>query len=119
MVSVAVGIVKEEGFLRLWQGLSPGLARHVFYSGIRMNVYEQMRSYITSKSKKRDTLTLSQRIVCGMSAGAIGQFFGSPADLIKIQMQMEGRRRLLGYKPRVNGMLDALKQVVAKAGIIG
>ena len=33
----------------------------------------------------------------------------SPTDLIKTQIQMEGRRRLLGYEARVEGAADALR----------
>lgn len=36
----------------------------------------------------------------------------SPADLIKVHVQMEGRRRLLGLPPRVHGSADALKQIL-------
>ena len=34
------------------------------------------------------------RAVLGMVAGAAAQWAASPADLIKVRMQMEGRRRL-------------------------
>lgn len=45
-------------------------------------------------------------VVGGMSAGAIGQFFASPTDLVKVQMQMEGRRKLEG-KPLRSVPLEA------------
>ena len=35
-----------------------------------------------------------------MSAGALGQFMASPTDLVKVQIQMEGKRRLEGKPPR-------------------
>ena len=36
-----------------------------------------------------------------MSAGAFGQFIASPTDLVKVQMQMEGKRVILeGRRPR-------------------
>lgn len=41
-----------------------------------------------------------------MSAGAIGQFFASPTDLVKVQMQMEGKRKLEG-KPLRSVPLEA------------
>lgn len=44
-----------------------------------------------------------------MSAGAIGQFFASPTDLVKVQMQMEGKRKLEG-KP--------LRSVPSEAGVL-
>ena len=41
--------------------------------------------------------------------GGMGQFVASPTDLIKTQIQMEGKRRLQGKPPRVNGVYDAFK----------
>jgi solute carrier family 25 uncoupling protein 27 len=35
-----------------------------------------------------------------MISGAMGQFLASPTDLVKIRLQMEGRRVLDGLKPR-------------------
>lgn len=34
-----------------------------------------------------------------MTAGALGQLIASPTDLVKVRMQMEGRRILQGKKP--------------------
>ena len=28
----------------MWQGCTPGLARHLIYSGVRMNLYDVLRS---------------------------------------------------------------------------
>jgi len=36
----------------------------------------------------------------GMIAGAMGQYLASPTDLVKVRLQMEGRRMLEGKKPR-------------------
>ena len=41
-------------------------------------------------------------IAAGMLAGATGQFIASPTDLVKVQMQMEGKRKLAGEKLRYN-----------------
>ena len=40
----------------------------------------------------------------GMIAGAMGQFLASPTDLVKVRLQMEGRRVLDGYKPRYTSL---------------
>lgn len=40
-------------------------------------------------------------MIAGMTAGAFGQFIASPTDLVKVQMQMEGKRVLIeGRQPR-------------------
>ncbi len=36
----------------------------------------------------------------GMIAGAAAQFLASPTDLIKVRLQMEGKRVLEGHTPR-------------------
>uniref|UniRef100_A0A8C5M8M3 Solute carrier family 25 member 27 n=1 Tax=Leptobrachium leishanense TaxID=445787 RepID=A0A8C5M8M3_9ANUR len=58
-------------------------------------------------------------VIGGMTAGAIGQFFASPTDLVKVQMQMEGKRRLEGKPPRVRGVYHALVTIVSKGGVRG
>ena len=48
----------------------------------------------------------------GLCAGAMGQFVASPTDLVKVRMQMEGRRRLEGKPPRY--VLLKLKRLTRK-----
>lgn len=40
----------------------------------------------------------------------------SPADLVKVHVQMEGRRRLQGLTPRVQNATDAFKQILKRGG---
>lgn len=48
-------------------------------------------------------ITISRKsAIGGVTSGALAQFIASPADLVKVQIQMEGRRRLLGKPPRYN-----------------
>ncbi|XP_053317216.1 mitochondrial uncoupling protein 4 [Spea bombifrons] len=118
MVRTALGIVREEGLPKLWQGATPAVYRHVVYSGVRMVVYEHLRD---SKLGKGDggNFPLWKAVIGGMTAGAIGQFFASPTDLVKVLMQMEGKRRLEGKPPRVRGVYHAFLTIVSKGGIRG
>lgn len=38
--------------------------------------------------------------MCGAFAGGLGQFLASPADLVKVNIQMEGKRKLEGLPAR-------------------
>jgi solute carrier family 25 uncoupling protein 27 len=49
MLQTTVGIVKEEGLFRLWQGFTPAIYRHVIYSGIRIVSYEKLRDEVLKK----------------------------------------------------------------------
>jgi len=119
MLRTMFGIVREEGLFQLWRGMLPALYRHAIYTGFRMSAYEQIRNRLSSNGKDKNGFTLWKKVVAGMSAGGFGQFMASPTDLIKTQIQMEGRRRLLGYEARVEGAADALRKIVAQGGILG
>ncbi|XP_016091166.1 mitochondrial uncoupling protein 4-like isoform X1 [Sinocyclocheilus grahami] len=54
-----------------------------------------------------------------MISGALGQFIASPTDLVKVQMQMEGRRCLEGKPPRIHGVYRAFTKIIAEGGIRG
>jgi len=117
MFRTALGIVKEEGLFHLWRGMTPALYRHAIYTGFRMSAYEEIRNRLSKNDK--NGFSLWKKVIAGMLAGGIGQFMASPTDLIKTQIQMEGRRRLLGEPARVHGMMDAFNKIVAQAGVTG
>lgn len=77
MMATALGIVKEEGLMKLFQGLSPALYRHLVYSGVRIGTYDYLRKRFVHNS---ETLTLWRSAVAGVSAGGkeldiFSQFF--------------------------------------------
>ncbi|XP_078069017.1 mitochondrial uncoupling protein 4 isoform X1 [Mustelus asterias] len=118
MIQTAVGIVKEEGLFKLWQGVTPAICRHIVYSGIRIVTYEKLRDSVLCKDED-GCFPLWKAVIGGMLGGALGQFFASPTDLVKIQMQMEGKRRLEGKPPRVHGIIHAFVKIVSEGGIRG
>ncbi|KAI2542591.1 solute carrier family 25 member 27 [Homo sapiens] len=118
MVRTALGIIEEEGFLKLWQGVTPAIYRHVVYSGGRMVTYEHLREVVFGKSED-EHYPLWKSVIGGMMAGVIGQFLANPTDLVKVQMQMEGKRKLEGKPLRFRGVHHAFAKILAEGGIRG
>ncbi|CAG5123306.1 unnamed protein product [Candidula unifasciata] len=118
MIATAVGIVKEEGLRKLWQGVTPALYRHVIYTGCRMSFYEALRDKVFKRNTD-GSFPVWKASVSGLLAGAMGQFFSSPTDLVKVRMQMEGKRRLEGKPPRVKNTGHAFRQILAEGGVRG
>ncbi|XP_019523080.1 PREDICTED: mitochondrial uncoupling protein 4 isoform X4 [Hipposideros armiger] len=118
MVRTALGIVQEEGFLKLWQGVTPAIYRHVVYSGGRMVTYEHLRDVVFGKSEDKH-YPLWKSVIGGMMAGVVGQFLANPTDLVKVQMQMEGKRKLEGKPLRFRGVHHAFAKILAEGGIRG
>ncbi|XP_044253546.1 mitochondrial uncoupling protein 4 [Tribolium madens] len=114
----AVGIVTEEGFLKLWQGVHAALYRHLFYSGTRIVTYKHLKDKFFDSSTEQ-YFPVWKSALCGVSAGAFAQYIASPADLLKVQLQMEGKRKIMGLAPRVNGLYDAFRKTVRTAGVRG
>ncbi|XP_014367756.2 mitochondrial uncoupling protein 4 [Papilio machaon] len=116
MIGTASKIVKNEGVLKLWSGLMPMLQRHAIYSGCRLIFYERFRNAL--KDGQGNT-SLAAQSLCGASAGALSQLIASPTDLVKVQMQAEGRRLLQGKRPRFANCRQAYSILYSESGIRG
>uniref|UniRef100_A0A7M5ECL1 Mitochondrial uncoupling protein n=2 Tax=Anopheles funestus TaxID=62324 RepID=A0A7M5ECL1_ANOFN len=116
MFATATGIIREEGALKLWQGITPALYRHLVYSGVRIVTYDALRKKLRNG---KDHFSLWQSALSGVGAGALAQWLASPADLVKVHIQMEGKRRLLGLEPRVHSAAHAFREIVSRGGIFG
>jgi len=116
MFRTAYGIATEEGFLKLWQGVTPAIYRHIVYTGCRMTFYEFIRENLLGKNED-GSFPLWKAIIGGMSAGACAQFLASPTDLVKVQMQSEGVRLLEGKKPRYRSTFHAFSRILGNGGL--
>ena len=54
-----------------------------------------------------------------MSAGAIGQFIANPTDLVKVQMQTDGKRVAQGLAPLYKSTMHAFRTMYAQNGVRG
>ncbi|KAH9606798.1 hypothetical protein KSS87_001108 [Heliosperma pusillum] len=115
---VAFNIVKNDGFLGLYNGLSPALVRHLFYTPIRIVGYEQLRNSLVVFNDFGDVSLFSKAFVGGLS-GVIAQVVASPADLVKVRLQADGSRVSQGLQPRYSGPVDALRKIIQVEGIRG
>jgi solute carrier family 25 uncoupling protein 27 len=93
----AVQLARQLGLSGLYAGLTPAVVRHVFYTGTRITLYEQLRNiyaarqaqHHSSASSSSDSsgaasVGLGPRLLCGLTAGAVGQLVAVPADLLKV-----------------------------------
>eukprot|EP01018_Ginkgo_biloba_P029450 Gb_08151 [translate_table: standard] len=113
----ALGIIKDEGFMALYKGLAPALIRHFVYTPIRILSYEHLRNNAV-QGQQQNTSLLSKAFIGGLS-GVLGQVVASPADLVKVRMQADGRMVSQGLPPRYNGVLDAFAKIVRSEGVAG
>ncbi|XP_013200005.1 mitochondrial uncoupling protein 4 [Amyelois transitella] len=116
MIKTAMGIAKNEGVSKLWTGLMPMFQRHVIYSGCRLIIYEHIRNRLKDE---QGNMSLGAASVGGLISGSLAQLIASPTDLVKVQMQAEGRRVLQGQAPRFSNCRQAYALLYAEAGLLG
>lgn len=124
--TVLLSVIRNEGVSALFTGLAPALLRHLIYTPTRIVLYEQLRqAAATHNNSKHSSLssysessslsvTMGQRLLCGASSGALGQLIASPADLIKVRMQSDGRGP--PHQRRYTGVVDAVSKIVRTEG---
>ncbi|RCI00136.1 Mitochondrial dicarboxylate transporter [Rhizopus azygosporus] len=104
MFSTMVKIAQNEGFTKLYAGLSASILRQATYSTVRFGVYEKLKDLV-SKNKKAN---LGELLVCSSIAGALGGACGNPGDVINVRMQNDGQlppHQRRNYKHAIDGII--------------
>merc|ERR1712228_1154853 len=110
-------MVRNEGFLSLYSGLSAGLTRQVVYTGARLGLFD----IFTEKSKDpayNSVPGFAKKSICALGAGGIAAVAGNPADLALIRMQADS---MLPEAERRNyrGVFHALGSIASTDGPLG
>jgi len=77
-------IVREQGFLALYNGLSASLCRQLSYSTTRFGIYEVAKQAVAPHG---EAISFLERVGMAAAAGAAGGLVGTPADLVNVRMQ--------------------------------
>ncbi|XP_044103151.1 mitochondrial dicarboxylate carrier isoform X1 [Neovison vison] len=85
MTGLALRVVRSDGLLALYNGLSASLCRQMTYSLTRFAIYETVRDHVTKGSE--GPLPFHKKVLLGAISGCIGGFVGTPADMVNVRMQ--------------------------------
>ena len=110
MVNCLTRMASEEGPKSLFKGLAPGILRQMVYGGLRLGMYDGVKSfYKTNVGGGVDTFPV--KVLSGFTTGAIAMCAGQPADVIKIRFQASGSR--------YSSLGDAFVKIAKADGIQG
>lgn len=112
-VSILLGVARNEGITKLYNGLSAGLLRQATYTTTRLGIYTWL---FENFSKDGNPPGFFVKAGLGMAAGASGAFVGTPAEVALIRMTSDGslpadKRR--NYK----SVFDALIRIYREEGL--
>jgi len=110
-------IVKEEGFRAPWKGVIAGIQRQMMFAPIRIGLYQPVRDLYVGKDVQGNP-PMHLKIAAGLTTSAIGITVASPADVVKVRLQAEGR--LPPNVPRrYTGVLNAYSTIIKQEGVLG
>lgn len=107
-------IATEESFPGLYKGFLPALIREGFYSSFRMGCYGPLKSLL-GEDPVKGGLPLWKKMIAGSIAGGIGAAIATPTDVVKVQLQAEGKVDV----PRYTSTYNAFSTIGRKEGIKG
>ncbi|XP_077184199.1 mitochondrial dicarboxylate carrier isoform X2 [Paroedura picta] len=85
MTGMALHVIRCDGFLALYNGLSASLCRQMTYSLTRFAIYETVRDRMTQGAQ--GPMPFYQKVLLGALGGFTGGFVGTPADMVNVRMQ--------------------------------
>ncbi|NWI68654.1 DIC protein, partial [Todus mexicanus] len=97
MTGMAMHVIRTDGFLALYNGLSASLCRQMTYSMTRFAIYETVRNRLGQGSQGPPPFY--QKVLLAAVGGFTGGFVGTPADMVNVRSsgeQTKQGRSLLG-----------------------
>jgi len=109
------GIIKKEGFVAMYTGLSAGLLRQATYTTTRLGIYTWLFETFSGTDGKPPGFFVKAAL--GMTAGVVGAFVGTPAEVALIRMTADGRLPPAERRNYKN-VFDSLFRIVKEEGVL-
>ena len=112
LIKTTVNIVKTQGILALYNGLTASILRQLTYSTTRFAIYEVTKQQMVKPGESQSSIPFIHKVALAGVSGAAGGFVGTPADMINVRMQNDiklpvGDKR--NYKHAVDGLIQVYK----------
>jgi len=91
-VHCLVCMVKEEGVVAVYKGLSPALLRQAVYGTIKFGLYYSAKELLAKRFEQRNSSVTKQEsglinLGCAVFAGSVSSAIATPTDVMKVRMQ--------------------------------
>ncbi|XP_074116517.1 mitochondrial dicarboxylate carrier-like isoform X1 [Sminthopsis crassicaudata] len=114
MTGMALKVVRTDGFLALYNGISASICRQMTYSLTRFAIYESFRDKLTAGS--HGPIPFYKKVLLGSLGGFAGGFVGTPADMVNVRMQND-MKLPVHQRRNYSHALDGLFRVAREEGV--
>lgn len=115
LLGTVATIAKEEGLAALWKGIVPGLHRQCLYGGLRIGLYDPVKTFYVGSDFVGD-VPLFKKVLAALTTGALAIAVANPTDLVKVRLQAEGKLPT-GVPRRYSGALNAYCTIFRQEGL--
>ncbi|NXU56591.1 DIC protein, partial [Turnix velox] len=112
MMGMAMHVIRSDGFLALYNGLSASMCRQMTYSLTRFAIYETARDHMSRGNQGPPPFY--QKVLMGAVGGFTGGLVGTPADLVNVSPR--GLTRSLLAPSSYSHALDGMYRVFREEG---
>ncbi|KAK5443481.1 Mitochondrial dicarboxylate transporter [Exophiala xenobiotica] len=109
-------ILKNDGPIGLYAGLSGALLRQLTYSTVRFGVYEDLKTRFAPRPTADDPAprpSLLNLVLMSSVAGFLGGIAGNPGDVLNVRMQSDGSKppeARRNYKHALDGIVRMIRE---------
>ncbi|XP_062886653.1 mitochondrial dicarboxylate carrier [Mobula hypostoma] len=114
MTGMALHVIRNDGVLALYNGLSASLCRQLTYSLTRFAIYETVRDQLARGNT--GSLPFYQKVLLGAFGGFTGGFVGTPADMVNVRMQND-MKLPVELRRNYKHALDGIYRVFQEEGV--
>ncbi|CAF0936522.1 unnamed protein product [Adineta steineri] len=107
-------IFRKEGLRGIYSGLSAGLFRQATYTTARLGIYQSLFERFRQADGRPPPFFVN--LLLGVTAGGLGSFIGTPAEVALIRMTLDGRLPAAERRNYAH-VFDALVRITREEGI--
>ncbi|NXP35574.1 DIC protein, partial [Leiothrix lutea] len=111
MMGMAMHVIRTDGFLALYNGLSASVCRQMTYSLTRFGIYETAKKHLSQD--KQGPPPFYQKVLVAAAGGFTGGFIGTPADMVNVRMQNDMKQppaQRRNYSHALDGMYRVFRE---------
>jgi solute carrier family 25 oxoglutarate transporter 11 len=106
-------MIKESGWLSLYDGIAAGVMRQVFYASTRFGLFETFRDYLHEWRGKTD---FASRVVVGAVTGGIAAYVSCPMEVAVVRMSNDSSLPV-DERRNYKGLVDTATRIVKEEGV--
>ncbi|NXH86669.1 DIC protein, partial [Edolisoma coerulescens] len=115
MMGMAMHVIRTDGFLALYNGLSASLCRQMTYSLTRFGIYETAKNHLGQGNQ--GPLPFYQKVLLGAAGGFTGGFVGTPADMVNVRSVLTALTPSPLAPSSYSHALDGMYRVLREEGL--